>query len=289
MTTCFIGFFGITRALPWTIDSIERCIFAPLHRAGVAQIHAAHFNLPSTLHAPRSGERGIEFELGDIRRLRLDRHVVEPQGEDAIAAPLAAILRVPQKGEDDADGATRRNALYQLHSLRGLGRIFADMNPLSYDAVLLLRPDLRYLDPLPVRQLLAQLGRAGGRAPLQRMVGHMHRRFRPPADMVVPAWHKWGGLNDRFAICTPDAAMAYMNRIDSVAAYCAQAGHFQSEHLLAFAMAQAGLRTADTWVRAERVRTGGRVEAKDSFAPKERLKWFLGYPEGGLRATGALA
>ena len=278
MTSCFIGFFGITRALPWTIASIERCIFAPLHRAGIAQTHAAHFNLPQTLHAPRSGERDVAFSLGDISRLKLADHIVEPQHVDAIAAPLAAIMRVPQKGEEDPDGSTRRNALYQLHSLRGLSRLFARMDPSSYDMVLLLRPDLRYLDPLPVTQLLAQL-----KGTEHRVTGALHRRFRARVDMVLPAWHKWGGLNDRFAICTPAAAAIYMNRIDNVAAYCAQAGHFQSEHLLSFTAAQSGLRTADTWVRAERVRTGGRVESKDVFASKDRLKWFLGYPEGGLR------
>jgi hypothetical protein len=284
--TCFIGFFGITRALSYTIDSIERCIFAPLQRAGITPIRAAHFNLPNVLHAPRSGEQDIAFALGDIGRLRLDRHVVEPQHDQAIAAPLAAILQVPQKGEDDETGTTRRNALYQLHSLQGLSRIFAGMNPFSYDMVVLLRPDLRYLDPLPVRQLLAQLeGTRAAATPIDTL----HRRFRARVDMVLPAWHKWGGLNDRFAICTPKAAQVYMNRIDDVPAYCQHAGHFQSEHLLAYAIAHAGLRTGDTWVRAERVRTGGRVEPKDSFASKDRLKWFLGYPENGLRPRLRLA
>ena len=262
---CFVGFFGLTRGLTWTIDSIEKNVYAPLQRAGLDVVRAAHFNAPQTLQSPRSDENDVPFTTGNLDRLKLDRVVIEPQSEDNIRPYLDAALAVPFRDEGDATGLTRTNALHQLYSLRGLSRLFETMDPDSYSIVILLRPDLRYLEPLPMRQILARLRVRPNSLPRQGL-RFLRRLGRPEADIVVPNWQSWGGYNDRFAFATPQSARIYMNRIENVRDFCAARSYFHPETLVKFSLVQAGLRVTGTWVFAERVRSHGAV-SKDDLLP----------------------
>ena len=261
----FIGFFGITRALEWTIESIEQKIYAPLESAGIELIRAAHFNQPATLEAPRSKEVDVPFQVGDLSRLRLDHQVIEPQSNENIATFFKAALEVPYRDEEDPGGFTRRNALHQLYSLRGLGKIFSGLQPGSFQAALLLRPDMRYVDPLPVSQMLARLHRGSPwrRAPWTEGVRLLRRTGKPEADIITPSWSLWGGYNDRFCVATPEAALVYMNRIHEVENYCRELGNFHSETLLKYAMTKAGMRGTGTKMRAQRIRSDGSIHFQE--------------------------
>ena len=268
---CIIGFFGVTRGLEWTIDSIERNVYAPLTEAGITQVRLAHFNRPDFIRSPRSEEAQVPFKMGDLHRLELDQMIIEPQIEANISKYVPIIMNLPQKGEEDVGGFTRRNALHQLYSLRRLGVLIENWSSEPYDMIVLLRPDLRYLDPLPVDQILAQIN------VLRRQDRHSEPesyRLNRTADLIVPAWQKHGGLNDRLAIATPAAARIYCGRLDRLALYCAQSPHFQTERFLAYAVSQARLRIRYTRVRAERIRSDGSVKREDfSWGWRARMKW----------------
>jgi len=277
---CFVGFFGITRGLQWTIDSIERNVFAPLDHAGFDQVRAGHFNLPQFLDAPRSGEHRVPFEMGDIGRLKLDRQIIEPQLLSNISSPLDIVLGVPFWNEADIDGSIRRNAMHQLYSLSRLGRILNEMEPASYDIILLLRPDLRYLDPLPILQFVAQLRqrKLNLRPNMGSAIQYIRRHGRERADIIIPSWHRWGGLNDRLAAATPAAASIYMNRINCLAEFCAERSYFHPESLLEFALRGSGMTTMPTWVRAQRVRSDGSIPSGDLPGRKDRLRMAIMHP-----------
>lgn len=261
----FIGFFGLARALDRTIDSIEQKIFAPLLNENIEIVRAAHLNCPRFIHSPRSGETMVKYTPPDLSRLGLDAVELEDQSDDAIAAPLTQIMQIPYFGESDEDGNMRRNVVHQMNSLKGLGRLFSKMDPDSYNAVIILRPDLRYIDPLPIRKYLAQIDPAARlKHGMRNQIAQSCRRgFGGPVDILTPDWHQWNGLNDRIAIATPRAASAYLNRIDLLKDYAAANTHFQSEHLLQFAVERAGLKNGGTWVRANRVRANGEEEERD--------------------------
>jgi hypothetical protein len=273
---CFVGFFGITRRLDRVIESIEQHIFAPLDQAGIATVCAAHLNRPDILDAPRSGETNVQFEIDvdALMRLRLDRQMLEPQSDERIAAPLALALGLPLMfGEQDPEGATRRNAVRQLYSLKRLAGIYEDYGPANFDFVILVRPDLRYLDRLPLQQIVAQLGIGG----LPGMAS-LRRRFKPVASLITPSWQTWGGLNDRFAFATAAGARTYLNRMDHLPDYCKTRSEFQAEALLKFAAERDGLQTATTWMRAERVRSDGSVAPRDMPRRRERWRRAIVYP-----------
>lgn len=272
-----IGFFGMTRSLDQVIASIESNVFGAFMRAGVAFDCVGHFNCPAFVHSPRSGEHMVPFRKPDLGRLRLLHADIEDQTERTAADAIACVMKIPQRYEEDTEGHMRRNAVYQAYSLSRLDALIAArLDISSYDAVLLLRPDLRYVDPLPVAAIARRLKRKDGQGPLAAALEYVRRGLRPSADILMPGWHKWNGVNDRFAVATPEAARVYMRRYDAVPAFVADSPCFQSELLLQYVIARAGLRVGYINARAERVRSSGATEQRDLDLIKTRsLTWRL--------------
>ncbi len=239
---CFIGFFGLTRCLPHTVGAIRAGFYEPLRRAGFSTPRAGHFNLPASITNPRSGEFGIMPEAAESTLLNLDIRWVEPQHHAAIAAQFDTARALP-----DAFGDNYRslaNLCHQLHSLNRLWSLLESLGAAESDLVLLLRPDLLYLDVL-------------------EPVGHLGPLLDGSADLIVPAWQNWGGLNDRFAFCTGRAAKIYATRIRLFIDACAAMRGMHAEGFLRFVARREGLRVESTGLRAVRVRANGRIAEND--------------------------
>jgi hypothetical protein len=240
---CLIGFFGITRSLRHTAASIQAGLFEPLRQAGITTLRVGHFNLPERLSNPRSGEFDVVLDRGESALLGLDLCWVEPQSDGAISAELAVA-----RGFPDAFGDQYRSLANLCHQLRSLERVWSLLQLAGVgedDLVLLLRPDLLYLDRLDPAEHLALL--LDGRA-----------------DLIVPRWQSWGGLNDRFAFCTARGARVYATRFRLFADACREMGGMHAETFLHFATICHRLRVGLTDLRAVRVRADGRVAANDA-------------------------
>jgi hypothetical protein len=239
---CLIGFFGLTRSLRHTAASISAAFYAPLRNAGIPVLSAGHFNLPARITNARSNESGVVPDRTEAGLLPLDLCWIEPQDDAAIAEELAIAGAFPDPFADEY--ASVANLCHQLRSLDQLWRLLTLFAPAADDLVLLLRPDLFYLDPLkPGRDLDPLLGGA--------------------ADLIVPGWQNWGGLNDRFAFATARAAEAYATRRRGFVDACLAMQGIHSEGFLRFVADQAGLRVGQTALRAVRVRATGEVPAND--------------------------
>lgn len=118
------------------------------------------------------------------------------------------------------------------------------------DLYVIVRPDLYYLDPLPLAAIETDL------------VGGTY-------DLLVPRWHSCGGLNDRFAVCNAHAASAYMLRGASLVDYALRERVLQSERFLDFTMRKAGVRVGNLAMVAVRVRASGLVSETDKRLMKE--------------------
>ena len=240
---CLVGFFGITRSLRHTAASIQAGFLEPLRQAGITTLRVGHFNLPEHLSNPRSGEFDVGVERGESALLGLDLCWVEPQSDDAISTELAVA-----RGFPDAFGDQYRSLANLCHQLRSLERLWSLLRLAGIaedDLVLLLRPDLLYLDRLdPASQLVPLLQ---GRA-----------------DLIVPSWQSWGGLNDRFAFCTARGARIYATRLRLFADACREMGGMHAETFLHFVASCHQLRVGLTDLRAVRVRGDGRVAANDA-------------------------
>lgn len=175
---CFIGFFGITRSLRHTAGAVHTNFYEPLRQVGITTLRAGHFNLPETIDNPRSGERNVATDRAESVLLDLDLCWIEPQARASIAVELDVARDFP-----DTIGDQYRSMENLCHQLRSLDRLWSLLRLLGVnenDLVLLLRPDLLYLDPLDPAVHLGPL--LDGRA-----------------ELIVPVWQGWGGLNDRFA------------------------------------------------------------------------------------------
>jgi len=245
---CLIGFFGLTRSLPHTEAAIRWAFLDPLRQAGIPVLTAGHFNLPETIVNPRSGEDGIVPDRAEAALLGLDVTWVEPQTDASIEAEMTAIRAFP-----DAYGDGYRslaNLCHQLHSLDRLWSLLHLFAPAPDDIVLLLRPDLLYLERLdPARDLALLTGGQG--------------------NLIVPGWQSWGGLNDRFAFCTARSARIYATRIRLLTEACADMRGLHAEQFLRFVVSIHGLRVGLTGMRAARVRADGRIPPNDQAMAAE--------------------
>jgi hypothetical protein len=239
---CLIGYFGLARLPEVTAPTIETAFVEPLRQAGIPILRAGHFNIPDRLDNPRSGEQGVLALADPAGLLGLDLCEQEPQTDLNIAETLSVVRRYPDAFGDSY--RSTRNLCHQLRSLDRLWGLLRQFQPVPDDVVLLLRPDLVYLDALnPVRDLGMLI--AG------------------QADLIVPGWQSWGGLNDRFAFARPHAAGLYATRFHLIEDGCAAAGALHAETFLAFTVAVHGLRVAHTHLRGLRLRANGDFARND--------------------------
>ena len=234
-----VCFFGLSRSLATTHESIARNVIEPCRRRGET-VTLAHLYQQARIQSARSGENA-ELDPQDYRLLELDAVTlcltVPPQ--------LGGILE-DMKPHGDAwnnDFSSLSNLIRQLYSLSAAFRMAQWHDP---DIVLFCRPDLIYHDSLePVLEALVQETR----------------------DMVaLPDWHHWKeGYNDRFALCRgPKAAQAYAERLNVVHDYvAAKRKALHSERLLRFALERAKIPAMVFPQRASRVRAGGLLVEED--------------------------
>lgn len=240
---CLIGFFGLARSLRHTAGSIHAGFYEPLRRAGIPVLTAGHFNLPEAITNPRSGEVAVVPDRAESALLNLDLCWIEPQSDFSIDTELQIAGAFP---DQFGDGYTSlANLCHQLHSLERLWKMLQLFDVTEDDVILLLRPDLFYVDRLDPAVDLAPI-------------------LEGRADLIVPRWQSWGGLNDRFAFCTARAAEIYATRRRAFVEGCIALDGMHSESFLHFVARQASLRVALTGLRAIRVRANGGIAGNDA-------------------------
>ncbi|CAN1571750.1 hypothetical protein MCELHM10_03282 [Paracoccaceae bacterium] len=231
-----IVFFGITRSLRFTLDSITQNLIAPA-RALTADVGLfGHFYDQNRIYNPRSGENG-RLDRHEYRLLPLDRVEREPPGECLADYPIEDLMRHGDFWKDNFRSFS--NLVHQLHSLHRASLLAQAYQP---DIVIFARPDLYYLDPVSL--WLADLAQD------------------PTPKVLVPDWAQWGGLNDRLALVRgADVIAAYGHRALVMPDYCADGRMLHSEQLLKHVLADHAVRMIP--LRASRVRSDGRVVLED--------------------------
>ncbi len=229
-----IVFFGLARALPRTIESIQRNIYAANVADGFSFCTFASLNLLRNLNNPRAGELNVALDPADAYLLNADVYLLVPQDDASIAAPLAAAQR--QADAYDDDWCASRNLLHQLASLQRAWAACTQPQYGRFDYFLFVRPDLLYLDSFRLAKLASAFAGAG--------------------NIALPAWQRHGGFNDRFAFADATAARHYAERLSLVGEYCGLAP-LHAERLLAYALYQGECKVCALPVRAQRIRAHG--------------------------------
>ena len=241
-----ICFFGITRSLKFTIDSIRKNILEPAEKIGEVRVYS-HFFKQVFIENPRSKENGRlcqnEYQLLPSDWIKLE------QPDNCLL--LNEINELKKFGDEWGDDfRSLRNLVHQLHSLDQVTNAALQWEP---NIVIFSRPDLRYHDTL---------------------INAIKQDNNKPT-VRLPSWQQWKrGYNDRFAIADSRlAAYAYGSRIRLVRSFCEDNDMpLHSELLLKYALQQKSIGVKFINTRASRVRS-------DSSQVNERFHPFVdGHP-----------
>lgn len=231
-----VAFFGINRSLKHTVRSIESNIFAPLRAIGDVKIFGHFYNL-TEIDNPRSGE-SAKLEASQHALIDFDSLILGEPNNCLSRFDLDRIFAAKDPYLDDYKSV--RNLLHQLHSLDSVTRSIQKIY--QPDVVVFARPDLCYHDSFGVSMQLA---------------------IRSSAKQAfLPSWQRYGGYNDRFAICNGDSYIAYGGRANLIDTYVNSRRPLYAELFLYYALRKTHIRVSGLEITASRVRVDGRVESE---------------------------
>ncbi len=195
-------FWGLTRSLDYTLESIESCIFQPLRDAGIEYSIFLH---TYTLYRPytniRAGEVGLQLKNTAWRKLQPTASSIENQDlvDKQLQLDIYRTMGDPWRdtpNEHSEQYPTLNNHIRSLWSLQQVTRLWVASNK-SFDAVLYLRPDMMYRRTLNIDWI----------------------RTLEDGIIYMPNFHLTDGCNDRFAIGKPSVMRIYGYRFGSALEY----------------------------------------------------------------------
>lgn len=244
-----ILFFGLTRSVNETRSSIQKNILSPLTHHGISYrifVHTYEVNGRYINKRARENSSSLKSEWELVHP-----DFVHVEYQEGVLQRKSDFLRnVESYGYAWGSPETTRNALLSLHSQKMVFNLLLRSN-YTCDGILILRPDLVYVDPLDVPLLLYST----------------HKNI-----VVTPNWQLWGGRNDRFAYGAASAIQLYANRMDAVINYCELFNmSYHSEKMLKWYLdggysvvnGQISISQCFTGQRAQRMRSNGIISGTD--------------------------
>ena len=170
-----------------------------------------------------------EWQIDDATAV--DTELIDPE--------LNAWLKHGDPWEEGSEHVTLRNLLKQFYSLKQVTGMLKS-KAASFDLVMYLRSDVWFFNQLDMTEL--------------------NEALKSPANCIyTPAFHQWGGLNDRLAFGSPSAMIKYGSRLD-VAMQYVQHSRLHAETFLLNMMESAGLDfSRHSQLLFERVRATGEL------------------------------
>jgi len=209
--------YGLPRSLRFTISSIQQNIIAPLEEAGFGTCIYAHTYLHSKIISnARSRETNITLDNEEINMLRPCKQSAE-QLESVLVKQSGLLKAVKQHGDGWRDGyETATRYLLALHSLRVAVEL-ALSSETWHVGMVIIRPDLLYHDRLDVELLTRAISLN---------------------SVVVPRWHTFGGLNDRFSFGAVQPMSQIGTRYNLISEYLSTRHKFHAERFMGWAIAK---------------------------------------------------
>jgi hypothetical protein len=161
--------------------------------------------------------------------------------EDSVITPLMkSLLRHGDPWKEPPPHTSLRNVIKQLHSLHRVTELWSEERPGdSYDLVFYLRPDVWFFNELNMTDVHEAL-----------------QRRDKEAVIYVPAFHSWGGVNDRFAFGRPEVMKIYGSRYLEVEKYM-KSYPLHAETFLKHVLKSHNVTVKPTNILFERVRSNG--------------------------------
>ena len=178
-----LAFFGITRSLSYTIQSIRKNILEPLSSHSV--VIFMHTYSMKKYENTRTKEKTNSYDNSEYKLLNPDYLKIEDQNNIKKKLHLSKYRTHKDPWNTNYNSVDNfilaQYSKYQLVSMiEGAG---------TYDYILFVRPDCLYIDPLKIEYL----------------------KRANSTTIVIPSFHLKGAfrINDRFAITTPETYKKY--------------------------------------------------------------------------------
>jgi len=278
-----LAFFGLTRALPFTIQSIQENIMNPIATAGFSfdiNVHTWHFS--GAYSNTRSGEtEKTVLNFDDTYLLQTAAHTIRKKYSTTaqFSAPINDYIYIQDQDEFDVSlsksfdqyllhgngwansdntNATLWNHLRALASLQHLhDHIQSSSSNVHYDAVVFLRPDALFMNEIPAELVLQQ-------------------NFA--SELYVPDFHRSCDrsrpeFNDRFAFGGLKPALSYSNRYNFALDYASKYPMHAERYLYWHLAETAHVDVIELPFRFRRIRANSLVPARDQLllSPVEQL------------------
>ena len=215
-----VCFFGLNRSLSFTVNSIKKYLLDPLEKRGEVSVFGAFCQVNKFTNT-RSEEVESTHENGEKNLINFTKVKYIDQGaiDDLIRWDL--VFRYGDhygqiNSQDDLQiaNSTTKNIFRSMFALKSSFGLIPEV--LRNRPTIFVRPDLEILSEFDFdfySSLISKKSILKGGA-------------KSDGVALLPNWHSWDGLNDRFAICTPgNASITYANRFDSLIPYIELARH----------------------------------------------------------------
>ena len=210
-----ICFFGVNRSLTATIKSINQYIFDRLDQLSITYSVYGSFMKIDRFSNLRSNEFDQSPEQSESDLISFDglKHVDQEAIDDLIRWDHVfrygdSYGQIKSAEEYHEKNSTTKNIYRSLFCLKSS---FALIPPdFRGRPTIFLRPDIEILSDIDLEFYLSLLCRK----PKKYAFGETD------GVAILPSWHCWDGLNDRFAMCSPgNATSTYANRFDQILSY----------------------------------------------------------------------
>ena len=226
-----VCFWGLTRSLWATKDSLRHAVFDPLAQEG--------YNVTTYLHTFRVEEEDGSPVFWEHYKWLEPDHVMVESISDVESNPDTPDLTEFKKAGDwwGNDFKSLTNLRLALHSLHAVTSLWAGQTD-SFDIVLYTRSDIWFFNQLAISEVQSVL--------------------KSPKAIFVPSFDSWNGVNDRFAFGHPSAMQAYGSRLLLAREYLKHLP-LQSEVFAKHALDNMLLIIRPSTIRFTRVRASGEI------------------------------
>ena len=203
-----LGFWGITRSLKYTIQSIQQHILSPLLAENHQITIFMHtFRINSVYNNIRTGESNVSLDNDEYKLLHPHHIKIDDQDEIKRKIDMALYRTHPDPWNTNYNSVD--NFICAMYSKNELTQMIENADQ-SFDYILFLRPDVKFLNRFNSAFL----------------------RQATVDTICIPNFAIYYNFNDRFAITTPDTFKTYGTVFTQLLEYSKQhpmhSEHYQS-------------------------------------------------------------
>lgn len=189
-----ICFWGLTRSLKYTIDSIKKNIFDVLTEKNIDYdkfLHTYYFD--GEFNNRYTNEKSVSLDFEEYKLLEADYVKIENQDE---VKKTIDFSKYDYNGKVHNNRTMRNNAVLGLNSMKEVTKMVEETE-IKYDYIMFIRPDCKFLKKFNTRWFILSHGK----------------------KVLTPSFGKSGGYNDRMFIGNYNQGIIFGKSLDYLEEY----------------------------------------------------------------------